>query len=185
LRAGQVKLTYQPLLRLAGKQIAGLDAELSWGRLAHADCAGLGQEWLLRKICSVQRGLPVHVGLTTPDPHLISRILDETGRTPETLRAGVLPDDLALLAETGVPAEIRDFGMDDLACLDAFPVRAIRLSRRLHNLEPLTTRALRHALELVHSTGAEVIVDGVSGWEQAERWQDLGADLARGEFFVA
>jgi diguanylate cyclase (GGDEF)-like protein/PAS domain S-box-containing protein len=185
LRAGQVKLTYQPLLRLAGKQIAGLDAELSWGRLTHADCAGLGQEWLLRKICSVKRGLPVHVGLTAPDPHLISRILDETGRAPETLRVGVLPHDLALLAQTGMPVEIVDFGMDDLACLDAFPVHAIRLSRRLHNLESLTTQALRHALELVHSAGAEVIVDGISGWEQAERWRDLGADLARGEFFVA
>jgi diguanylate cyclase (GGDEF)-like protein/PAS domain S-box-containing protein len=104
LRAGQVKLTYQPLLRLAGKQIAGLDAELSWGRLAHADCAGLGQEWLLRKVCSVQRGLPVHIGLTAPDPQLISRILDETGRARDTLRAGVLPGDLALLRRRACPS---------------------------------------------------------------------------------
>jgi diguanylate cyclase (GGDEF)-like protein/PAS domain S-box-containing protein len=185
LRAGQAKVSYQPLLKLAGKQIAGMDAEMSWGRLAHVDCVGLGQEWLLHKICSVKRALPVHVGLTTPDPDLISRVLDETGRAPDTLRVGVLPGDVALLAATGVPVEIRDFGLDDLACLDAFPVRAVRLARRLHNLDSLTTQVLRPVLELVHSAGADVIVDGVSEWEQAERWQELGADLARGEFFVA
>lgn len=185
LRAGQAKVAYQPLLRLAGRQIAGLDAELSWGRLAHFDCAGLGQEWVLRKICSVRRGLPVHVGLATPDPELISRVLDETGGAPESLRVGVRAAEVALLAETGVPVEIRDFGLDDLACLDAFPVHAVRLARRLHNLDSLTTRVLQPVLELVHSAGAEVVVDGVSTWEQAERWQELGADLARGEFFLA
>jgi diguanylate cyclase (GGDEF)-like protein/PAS domain S-box-containing protein len=185
LRAGQAKVAYQPLLKLAGKQVAGLDAELSWGRLAHFDCVGLGQEWLLHKICSVERGLAVHVGLTAPDPELISRVLDETGRAPESLRLGVLAGDAALLAETGVPVEIRDFGLDDLACLDAFPVHTVRLARRLHDLDSLTTRVLRPVLELVHSAGAEVVVDGVATWEQAERWRELGADLARGEFFVA
>ncbi|MBP2323975.1 diguanylate cyclase (GGDEF)-like protein/PAS domain S-box-containing protein [Kibdelosporangium banguiense] len=184
VRAGQINVTYQPLLRLEGKQIAGLDATLWWGRLNHADCAGPAQEWVLREICSVRRGLPVHIGLTTPDAQLIARVLDETERAPETLCVGVRARDLAAVSDLGVLVEIRDFGMDDLGCLGTVPVHAVRLARRLHDPGALTGQALRHVLELVHSAGADVIVDHVADWDQAERWQDLGADIAHGEFFT-
>jgi diguanylate cyclase (GGDEF)-like protein len=178
LRAGQVTVTYQPLHRLPSKQQVGVDAVLAWGGLSHWDCVRNAENWLLRKVCATGPALPVHVGVHTADPGEISRITAETGRPVDRLLLSVPADDrLPPLAGTGVGIEIRDFGLADIAFLETLPIRAVRLDRRLRQPGALTAKALRHVLAVVRAAGTSVIVDDLPTWSEAERWQDLGADI--------
>ncbi|MCE7007550.1 diguanylate cyclase [Kibdelosporangium philippinense] len=178
LQTGQVAVHYQPLHRLPGKQRVGFDAELSWGTLSHWDCVKRAENWLLRTVCSAGPDLPVHVGVNSPDPGEVKRIAAETGRELDRLCLSVRGGDQLLpLADTGVGIEIRDFDLTDLAFLEALPIKAVRLDRRMRHPGALTTKALRHVLTVVRSVGASVIVDGLPSWREAERWRDLGADI--------
>nr|WP_042185730.1 diguanylate cyclase [Kibdelosporangium sp. MJ126-NF4]CEL16849.1 Sensory box/GGDEF family protein [Kibdelosporangium sp. MJ126-NF4]CTQ91923.1 Sensory box/GGDEF family protein [Kibdelosporangium sp. MJ126-NF4] len=178
LREGQVNVAYQPLHRLPGKQQVGFDAVLSWGGLSHWDCIAHAESWLLRKVCSTGPDLPVHVGVRSADPGEVGRITAESGRPADRLCLSVPAGDRLLpLADLGVGIEIRDFDLADIAFLEALPIRAVRLDRRLRQPGALTTKALRHVLAVVRSAGASVIVDGLPTWQDAERWQELGADI--------
>lgn len=178
LRAGQVTVTYQPLHRLPGKQQVGVDAVLTWGVLSHWDCVRTAENWLLRQVCAAGPALPVHVGVHVADPGAVSRITAEASRPVDRLCLSVPADDRLLpLADTGVGIEIRDFGLADLAFLEALPIRAVRLDRRLRQPGALTAQALRHVLAVVRAAGVSVIVDGLPSWDEAARWHDLGADI--------
>ncbi|ALG12883.1 diguanylate cyclase domain-containing protein [Kibdelosporangium phytohabitans] len=178
LRTGQVEVTYRPLHRLPGRQPVGADAVLTLAGLSHWDCVVRAENWLLRKVCSADLGLPVHVGLVTADPGEVERITALTGTPPDRLCVSVPAGDRLLpLADTGVGIEIRDFGLADIAFLEALPIKAVRLDRRLRHPGALTSKALRHVLGLVRAAGTSVIVDGLPTWQDAERWQELGADI--------
>ncbi|HEX6339939.1 MAG TPA: EAL domain-containing protein [Umezawaea sp.] len=114
---GELSVVHQPLVRLDGGEVVGLDALLSWehpvrGRLPHERCAELAEEtglvlplgsWLLGSACGEAeqrrrgRGVdqPLHVGLTpnqSSDPDLLSRVLtvlDETGLPADLLWLGI------------------------------------------------------------------------------------------------
>ncbi|OXM60088.1 putative bifunctional diguanylate cyclase/phosphodiesterase [Amycolatopsis vastitatis] len=184
----------------------------SEGVLPHETCVRLAAEtglalplgtWLLRtaaeRLAASGPGVPLVVELTAQqaaDPELVGeirRVLGDTGLAPSRLRlgfpaagllaAGDAADNVKVLAEIGVPAEIHGFG--DVTCLTELPVRAVRLTadlvaRREH---PLVTGTLSALIDAAHAAGAEVGVTGVETREQAAWWRERGADRLSGPAF--
>ncbi len=164
--------------------------------------------WLLRNACERlrwERDLPLSMNLTASqaaDADLVAevgRVLKETGVAPERLWLGMpvgalmghdnATDNLKVLAENGIRAVARDFGgmSGDLVCLEDLPLHAVRVARWLVERKPEPGSPVTHALldlsSLVHLSGAQVIVDGVTSDEQAEWWRNAGADLAQGPLY--
>ncbi|WP_329046747.1 EAL domain-containing protein [Amycolatopsis sp. NBC_01488] len=184
------------------------------GVLPHETCVRLAGEtglalplgtWLLRtaagRVAAAGVAVPLTVELTTQqatDPELIGEIrgvLESAGLAPERLRpafpaatlladSGDAADNLKVLAEIGVGAEIHDF--DDVTCLTEFPVRAVRVAARLveRREHPLVDRSLTALVEAAHLAGAEVGVAGVARADQREWWRDRGADRLSGPLFA-
>jgi diguanylate cyclase (GGDEF)-like protein/PAS domain S-box-containing protein len=180
------------------------------GVLAHETCVRLAAEtglalplgtWLLRtaaeRLAASGLGVPLVVELTAPqaaDPELVGeirRVLDDTGLAPDRLRPGFpaaaltadAADNIRVLAEIGVAVEIHGFG--DATCLTEFPVRAVRIAPNLvaRREHPLVTGTLSALVDAAHAAGAAVSVDGVETTEQAQWWQERGADLVSGPAF--
>ncbi|WP_168211436.1 diguanylate cyclase domain-containing protein [Actinosynnema sp. ALI-1.44] len=178
LRAGRTAVAYRPLHELRGRQPVGYDAVLASAESSEWDRVQDVENWLLREVCAAGPDLPVHVAVPAPDPVEIERITTGTSRRLDRLYLSVPAGDwLMSLADIGVGIEIRDFGLADIAFLEALPISAVRLDRRLRQPGLLTCRALPHVLDVVRSAGASVIVDGLATWHDAERWQELGADI--------
>lgn len=166
--------------------------------------------WLLRTACEHlrwERDLPLSVNLTAnqaSDADLVgevARVLDDTGVSPDRLWLGMpvdallapggeAMDNLKVLAENGVQAVARNFGAvaGDLVCVEDLPLRAVRIARWLVDREPVPGSPVTHALlelpSLVHLSGTEVIVDGITTQAQADWWRAAGADLGQGPFFA-
>ncbi|WP_181775006.1 putative bifunctional diguanylate cyclase/phosphodiesterase [Amycolatopsis pittospori] len=183
------------------------------GRIGHDTCVRFADEtglivplgeWLIRTACQeADDRLPMVVGLTphqAADPDLVGtmrRVLTETGLGPSRLRLGFpagavlgdlgeTVDNLNLLAEIGVDAELQDFGAaGDVLCLVDVPVRTVRISPRLaeRRTEPLAERSLRSLIDTVKSAGATVIADGIDTTGDAGWWQSVGADIGTGRYF--
>ena len=184
------------------------------GVLSHETCVRLAGEtglalplstWLLRTAAEHVVTAGVTVPLTVElaahqaaDPELVGEIrgvLESTGLEPDRLRPGFpmaslsaatgdAADNLKVLAEIGVHAEIHEFG--DVTCLTEFPARAVRVAahiadRREH---PLVERSLTALIDAAHLAGAEVAVTGIATEEQAGWWRDRGADRLSGALFA-
>ncbi|VVJ18725.1 Sensory box/GGDEF family protein [Amycolatopsis camponoti] len=184
------------------------------GVLPHESCVRLAGEtglalplgtWLLRtaveRVAAAGVGVPLTVELTAhqaADPELVGEIravLESTGLAPERLRPGfpsaTLPadsgdaaDNLKVLAEIGVAAEIHGFG--DVTCLTEFPARTVRMAPRLveRRTHPLVDRTLTALVEAAHLAGAEVAVTGIDHADQRDWWRDRGADRLSGPLFT-
>ncbi|EMD28389.1 putative bifunctional diguanylate cyclase/phosphodiesterase [Amycolatopsis azurea] len=183
------------------------------GRIGHDTCVRFANEtglivplgeWLIRTACEESDDrLPMVVGLTphqAADPDLVGsvrRVLTATGLGPSRLRLGfpagaVLAelgetvDNLHLLAEIGVDAELQDFGVaGDVVCLVDVPVRTVRIAPRLaeRRTEPLAARALRNLIETADAAGATVIADGIDSTGDAGWWRSAGAHIGAGRYF--
>ncbi len=183
------------------------------GRIGHDTCVRFADEtglivplgeWLIRTACEeADDRLPMVVGLTphqAADPDLVGmmrRILAETDLGPARLRLGfpagaVLAelgetvDNLQLLAEIGVDAELQDFGAAcDVVCLVDVPVKTVRIAPRLaeRRTEPLAERSLRNLIETANLAGATVIAEGIDSAGDAGWWQAAGADIGTGKYF--
>jgi diguanylate cyclase (GGDEF)-like protein/PAS domain S-box-containing protein len=187
------------------------------GVLPHETCVRLAREtgavlplgtWLLRTAAERLTAAGVAVPLTVElaahqaaDPDLVGevrRILDDTGLAPDRLRLGFpaaallaetgdAVDNLKVLAEIGVPAELHDFGAaSDITCLADLPVRTVRVATALaaRRSHPLVERTLTALLEVAHLAGATVTVAGVQTHDEAAWWRQRGADLASGSLFA-
>jgi diguanylate cyclase (GGDEF)-like protein/PAS domain S-box-containing protein len=157
-------------------------------------------------------GAPLlRVDLTThlsQDPDLIAVVndaLSATGLRAEQLQIGVpqlaltrrrgdLVDNVGVLKQLG--AEIvmvgAAAGLGHMIYLEDFPLGAIELPPDIvariaarPGKESVVAQALRHAIPLVHSAGATVIVAGIDTLEQVKWWLSAGADSARGAYFGA
>lgn len=124
-------------------------------------------------------GLPGdRVVLTLP----LSELLDERGEAAESLR---------VLADIGVGTSVAGFdgGPADLAYLQELPVTAVHLAPRLVETltgrtdRPPATRALETLVEVVRSSGRQIVVSGIETADQAGWWGQAGADLAMGSAF--
>ena len=185
----------------------------SEGVLPHETCvrlatvAGLALPlgtWLLRtaaeRLAASDIGVPLVVELTAQqaaDPELVGeirRVLGDTGLAPDRLRPGFpaaalaqdsgdAADNLKVLAEVGVEAEIHGFG--DVTSLTEFPVHAVRIAANLaaKREHPLVTGALSALIDAAHAAGASVSVAGIASSDEAAWWQDRGADLLSGPVF--
>ncbi|QKV73045.1 EAL domain-containing protein [Amycolatopsis sp. Hca4] len=183
------------------------------GVLPHETCVRRAAEtglalplgtWLLRtaaeRLAASGAGVPLVLELTAQqaaDPDLVGeirRVLDDTGLPPEHLRPGFpaaaltaeggdAADNLKVLAEIGVRAEIHGFG--DATCLTEFPVHAVRIAPNLaaKRDHPLVTGPLSALIDAAHTAGAAVSVAGVRTADEAAWWQDRGADLLSGPAF--
>ena len=140
------------------------------------------------------------------DPDLMKQVLgvlSATGLSRDRLRLGFpacalvaergeTVENLKLLAYSGIAAEVHGFGgADDVVCLEDLPVDVVRVSRRLVDRQArrpvagsLLGRALVDLVQLVHSAGVLVAVDGIRTAEQADWWRSVGADHALGGFFT-
>jgi diguanylate cyclase (GGDEF)-like protein/PAS domain S-box-containing protein len=184
------------------------------GVLPHGTCVRLAGEtglalplgtWLLRtaveQVAAAGVAMPLTVELTAhqaADPELVGEIrgvLESTGLAPGNLRPGFpspallaasgdAADNLKVLAEIGVDAEIHGFG--DVTCLTEFPARAVRVAARLveRREDPLVDRSLTALVEAAHQAGAEVGVTGIERADQRDWWRDRGADRLSGPFFT-
>ncbi len=148
--------------------------------------------------------LPLSLGLSgsqTTDPDLVGtvlRVLADTGLPAGALRLG-LPsellvadhddavDNLTVLADAGVRTSMDRFtgAAGEFACLEALPVRAVRIPRWgvCAKRNPITTRVLADLVAVAHLAGASVLVDGVDTPELADWWRTSGADTATGAHF--
>jgi len=183
------------------------------GRIGHDTCVRFANEtglivplgeWLIRTACEESDDrLPMVVGLTphqAADPDLVGsvrNILAATGLGPSRLRLGfpteaVLTDlgetvdNLHLLAEIGVDAELQGFGAgDDVVCLVDVPVRTVRIAPRLaeRRTEPLAERTLRNLIDTATMAGVTVIADGIDSTGDAGWWQSVGAHIGAGRYF--
>ncbi|WP_414942200.1 putative bifunctional diguanylate cyclase/phosphodiesterase [Amycolatopsis sp. cmx-11-51] len=183
------------------------------GRIGHDTCVRFADEtglivplgeWLIRTACEeADDRLPMVVGLTphqAADPDLVGsvrQVLTATGLGPSRLRLGfpagaVLAelgetvDNLHLLAEIGVDAELQDFGVSgDVVCLVDVPVQTVRIAPRLaeRRTEPLAERSLRNLIETATIAGVTVIADGIDSTGDAGWWQNAGAHIGAGRYF--
>jgi diguanylate cyclase (GGDEF)-like protein/PAS domain S-box-containing protein len=183
------------------------------GRIGHDTCVRFANEtglivplgeWLIRTACEeADDRLPMVVGLTphqAADPDLVGSVrglLTATGLGPSRLRLGfpagaVLGDlgetveNLYLLAEIGVDAELQDFGAaGDVICLVDVPVRTVRIAARLaeRRTEPLAERSLRSLIETATMAGATVVAEGIDSTGDAGWWQAAGAHIGVGRYF--
>ncbi|MFD8500806.1 putative bifunctional diguanylate cyclase/phosphodiesterase [Amycolatopsis sp. NPDC059657] len=201
---GELAVVYEPLVRLADDEIVGVEALLQWnhpedGKLPHRECISLADRtglilplggWLLRKACETVPELPISIGLTArqaADPDLVGTIretLSETGVEPTRLRCGFpasalvshgdAADNLKVLADIGVRAEIRDFSEAAAVDLGELPVEAVRFTGRV----TAHTGALVTGLaEFARQAGATVIAEGVNTPEDAAWWKQAGAEV--------
>ncbi|MDQ7808976.1 diguanylate cyclase [Amycolatopsis sp. A133] len=182
------------------------------GVLTHEACVRLATEaglalplgtWLLRtaaeRLAASGIGVPLVVELTAQqaaDPELVGeirRVLGDTGLAPDRLRPGFpaaalaatadAADNLKVLAEIGVRAEIHGFG--DVTCLTEFAAHTVRIAANLaaKREHPLVTGPLSALVDAAHAAGASVSVAGVRTPDEAAWWQDRGADLLTGPAF--
>lgn len=165
--------------------------------------------WLLRGAAEQLRwwrqrtgeDLPLSVGLSVgqaTDPDLVGdvlRVLEDTGLPAGALRLGVpaallvadhedAVDNVVVLADAGVRTAMGRFtgAAGEFACLEALPVREVRIPRWAVCAErnPITTRVLADLVAVAHLAGATVLVDGVDTPELADWWRTSGADAATG-----
>ncbi|UOZ05116.1 bifunctional diguanylate cyclase/phosphodiesterase [Amycolatopsis sp. WQ 127309] len=187
------------------------------GELSHETCVRLAGEtglalplgtWLLRTAAEHLTAAGIEVPLVVElgphqaaDPDLVGEVrgvLADTGMPAERLRPGFpassllaetgdAVDNLKVLAEIGIPAEIHAFGAaGDVTILADLPIRTVRVApslvaRRSH---PLVERSLASLIEVAHLTGAKVTVAGVETREQAAWWRERGVDYASGPAFA-
>jgi predicted signal transduction protein with EAL and GGDEF domain len=145
--------------------------------------------------------LPLSVGLSASqatDPDLVGnvlRVFADTGLPAGALRLGVpsallvadhddAVDNVTVLADAGVRVAMDRFtgAAGEFACLEALPVREVRIPRWAVCAErnPITTRVLADLVAVAHLAGARVLVDGVDTPELADWWRTSGADAATG-----
>ncbi|WP_440902349.1 EAL domain-containing protein [Actinosynnema sp.] len=145
--------------------------------------------------------LPVRVALSgeqAADQDLVGsalRALEETGLPRRLLRVAVparvlferdeAADNLRVLADAGVGAEVDDFPVapGELAALEAFPVRAVRVRAGLEVAHPSAVKALTDLLGVLGEAGVEVSVDGLATAERSRWWREVGAETGTGPLF--
>jgi predicted signal transduction protein with EAL and GGDEF domain len=155
------------------------------------------------------RSLPLVIDLTPNqacDPDLVGAVmhtLSETGLDPELLQVGMpasvlltdrgeAVDNLKLLADNGIGTAVHEFGSaaGDIECVEDLPIQIVRLARRLvdrhaSGKSALVGQTLIDLIDVIHTAGALVIVDGVQADPQAAWWRDAGADYALGSHYAA
>ncbi|HEX2298367.1 MAG TPA: EAL domain-containing protein, partial [Pseudonocardiaceae bacterium] len=176
---------------------------LALGRwMLHTACAELAR-WR----ATLPADLPLlRVDLTarlSEDPDLVAIVhdaLSDTGARPEHMRVGVplvalsrgrgdVMDNVHVLADLGAGVGLLGAaaGPGYIAYVEDLPVSAVEIAPAMVTRQTerpgddsVVARAVRHAIPLVHSVGATVIVPSIDTPARADWWRDAMADAARG-----
>ena len=92
------------------------------------------------------------------------------------------------LHDLGFSLSIDDFGTgySSLSYLRAFPAEILKIDRSFIVDIPVDTDAIaivKMIIELAHSVGKKVVVEGIETKEQADIMRELGADICQGYYF--
>jgi diguanylate cyclase (GGDEF)-like protein/PAS domain S-box-containing protein len=139
------------------------------------------------------------------DPDLVGRvlrILAEDDMAPDDVRLGIPvhllhgdrpepAEHLRVLSDAGVGVALHGFGSaaTDLPWLEDLPVPAVRIGVSLVAAQAaragsLLDVALTDLVDVIHSAGGTVAVDGIDTVEQANWWREAGADTGLGHQFT-
>lgn len=227
LERSEFELHYQPLVTPAWGRVVGVEALLRWkrpdiGMIPPSDFIPIAEEtglilpigeWVLRTACTQNKawqaaGLPpvrVAVNLSGgqfQQQHLvetISRILDQTGLSPEYLELELTESVIMKSTETtvttlrqmdalGITISVDDFGTgySSLSYLKRFPVSTLKIDRTFVGdltTDPDDKAIVKAIITLAHSLKLWVVAEGVETQEQLAFLQSLQCDYVQGEFF--
>ncbi len=225
LAHGEFRVHYQPIISLDSWRISGFEALVRWEHPEHgyisplkfipvAEETGLiipiGQ-WVLREACEQLRAwqeqfpsdppLSISVNLSgkqLSQPDLIdriSKILDETGLAPESLKIEItesaIIENIDAAATTlkrikalGIRLSLDDFGTgySSLSYLHRFPIDTLKIDRSFVsriNL-PKNTEIVRTILTLASNLGMDVVAEGVETRDQILQLTGLNCEYVQG-----
>jgi diguanylate cyclase (GGDEF)-like protein/PAS domain S-box-containing protein len=130
----------------------------------------------------------------------VARVLQQTGLEPRCLQLEITEsvvmedvestlDTLRSLQDLGVQLAIDDFGTgySSFSYLRRFPVSVLKIDRSF--VEPLggdpeDAVIVSGVVSLAHTLGMEVVAEGVETAEQLAHLQDMGCDMAQGNYFA-
>lgn len=227
LQQGQLQLHYQPQLSLTDGHVIGAEALLRWqhpelGAISPAEFIPIAEdggqimqigEWVLHTAlhqlkCWIDGGMApmvIAVNLSAIQfghanlPALISRILEETGLSPEYLELelteGVaMENPVAAIAtmddlhRRGVRMSIDDFGTgySSLSYLKRFQVYKLKIDQSFVRdiADDAEDKAIVAAIiSMAGSLGMQTIAEGVETAEQLEFLRSQGCDEVQGYYF--
>ncbi|MGI9384853.1 MAG: putative bifunctional diguanylate cyclase/phosphodiesterase [Methyloligellaceae bacterium] len=216
----QFNMVYQPQIRMSDGALVSHEALVRWNHPDHGNISpnyfiSIAEEtelivplgdWILRRACMDAMSWPeprnVAVNLSPVQfkrsnvYDLVSRVLDETGLSPNQLELEITENllmwdteavlrELTKLRDLGVDIALDDFGTgySSLSYLSRFPFSKIKIDRTF-------VCALAHdqrvnaimccIVALGRSLGMTITAEGVETQEQAEFVRRLGCDLAQG-----
>jgi EAL domain-containing protein (putative c-di-GMP-specific phosphodiesterase class I) len=221
---GELFLHYQPVADVASGQIVGAEALLRWdhpqrGRLEPDSFIPLAEEtglivpvgeWVLREACLEAKTwqdagyLPIHIGVNLSARqlnhkglvNLVTRVLDESGISPEWLQLEITEGDvmsnvefiigvLHRLRGMGVGISVDDFGTgySSLSYLKRFPIDSVKIDRSF--VRDLATDASDAAIvttiiAMARNLNLRVVAEGVETEEQLEFLRRRGCDEFQG-----
>jgi len=224
---GQIECRFQPLVRLSTGEPVGFEALARWrrpgeGLVPPAEFIGLAEqrgligrigEAVMRDACKTAAGWCDAAGATpfvavnvSPHqlcdpgfPHMVERVLAETGLPPNRLELelteSALTGDIdrisAVLGQVrrlGVQLAIDDFGTgySSLSLLTRLPFTRLKIDRSFVQACEISAEAehvVRAIVGLARHLGLETTVEGIETEAQLGRFRAEGVDVAQGYFF--
>ncbi|WP_189456809.1 EAL domain-containing protein [Cognatilysobacter bugurensis] len=227
LDRGELRLVFQPRLSLLDRRVTGVEALLRWnspelGDIPPAQFIPIAEEsglileigeWVLREACRTLQGwrtrgveelaMAVNVSalqlLRGDLPHVVARVLEETGVPPHCLdleltetvlmaNAQATSDTLQAFRGLGVGLAIDDFGTgySSLAYLKRLPITALKIDKEFigditHDAEDEAITST--VITMAHSLGLTVIAEGVETPAQMQFLSDHECDEVQGFWF--
>ncbi|MBB1060218.1 EAL domain-containing protein [Marilutibacter spongiae] len=224
LDRGELQLVFQPQLSLAEQAITGVEALLRWnseehGPISPAQFIPLAEEtglileigeWVLHEASSRLMqwraegitGLTMAVNVSALQllrgdlPHVVERVLRETGIPPRRLEleltesvimanAEQTANTLRALRDLGVGLAVDDFGTgySSLAYLKRLPLTSLKIDKEF--IDDLSDDSDDAAITstiitMAHSLGLNVVAEGVEETAQMEFLRDQGCDEIQG-----
>jgi diguanylate cyclase (GGDEF)-like protein len=220
-------LYYQPKISAKTGEVTGAEALIRWNHpedgmimpdqfIALAEESGLILpigEWVLRKACTQlmewkSKGYPLkrisvncsilqfqHVEM----PELISKVLIQTGLSPESLELEItesmimkdcerIINQLLKIRDAGVSVSIDDFGKgySSLSALKDLPVTCLKIDRSFINNIPddkHNVAVVEAIIKLAHNIGLGVVAEGVETLDNVNALKALECDEFQGYYF--
>src|ERR687894_560425 len=201
---GEIRVVFQPIVRLEDRTIAGFEALLRWD---HPRLGRLGPDVFIP--LAEESGLIVNLGVFALErtarelsawqrAHDVKTVLARTGVLPCSLKLE-LTESLVMenpeyaaqmltrIAELGAGLSLDDFGTgySALAYLQRFPFDTIKIDQSFVQQMSNGGRPviLRSIVKLAHELGMEVVAEGAESESDAIELYQIGCEYAQGYAF--
>src|SRR6476646_283296 len=227
---GEFRAFYQPIVELQTGRLAGFESLIRWehpqrgqvspGEFIHiAEQTGLIfpiGEWMLRQTCrqlaawqqsyAEANNLWVAVNVSAKQfmhadiEALVSRLIEETGVRPETLKLELtesamaenlshIADVMTKLKRLGIRLSIDDFGTgySSLSNLHLLPLDTLKIDRSFVNHMTASSEnreIIKTIASLATSLNLDIVAEGVETEEQIHQLQALGCHFGQGFYFA-